>query len=120
MSSFSNDQIKKLNAKLDRRHVRTRRMEDREIDYIEGWFAIAEANAIFGFGGWDRQMIHFERVFERQRGDLIACAYLARVQIRVRAGSRVVQREGTGWGAATSKSPADAHERAIKSAETDA
>ena len=35
--------------------VEQRQMEGKTIDYIEGWFAISEANAIFGFDGWDRE-----------------------------------------------------------------
>jgi DNA recombination protein Rad52 len=120
MSSFSPQQIRALIGKLDRRHVHSRTVDGREFSYIEGWFAIAEANAIFGFGGWDREMIHFERVYERSRGDTISCAYLARVRIHVRAADTSILREGTGWGAATGNTLADIHERAIKAAETDA
>src|SRR5579859_3723790 len=120
MSGFSPKQIRALTGKLDRRHVHTRNVEGRDISYIEGWFAIAEANAIFGFGGWDREMIHFERVYERSRAETISCAYLARVRIRVRTGEEVVLREGSGWGAASGKVLADTHERALKAAETDA
>jgi len=83
MTSFSPRQIRALAGKLDRRHVHTRTVEGRELSYIEGWFAIAEANAIFGFGGWDREMMHFERVYERGRGETTSCAYLACVRIRV-------------------------------------
>jgi len=120
MSGFSTAQLRKLTGKLDRRHVHFRKMDERDVDYIEGWFAIAEANAIFGFGGWDREMTHFERVFERTRGETTNCSYIARVCIRVRAGGSSVVREGTGWGTASARNAADAHERAIKSAETDA
>ena len=119
-SSFSPRQIRALAGKLDRRHVHTRSVEGRDLAYIEGWFAIAEANAIFGFGGWDREMIHFERVYERSRAETISCAYLARVRIRVRTGEEVVLREGSGWGAASGRVLADTHERALKAAETDA
>ena len=45
MSSFSPGQIRGLTGKLERHHVRCRNVEGREISYIEGWFAIAEANA---------------------------------------------------------------------------
>jgi hypothetical protein len=38
----------------------------------------------------------------------------------VRAGESIVVREGTGWGTGSAANPADAHERAIKAAETDA
>lgn len=120
MTSFSPTQTRALAEKLDRRHVHIRTVEGRDLAYIEGWFAIAEANAIFGFGGWDREMVHFERVYERSRGETTSCAYMARVRIRVRARDGIVLREGTGWGSASGKALADIHERAIKAAETDA
>ena len=117
---FSSTQLQKLSHKLDRQHVHTRSVDGKNIDYIEGWFAIAEANAIFGFGGWDREVVHFERLFERTRGEATNCAYLARVRIAVRTGASRVVREGTGLGSAFCKNAGDAHERAIKAAETDA
>ena len=43
MSSFSATQLKKLTSKLDWRHVQSRMLEERQIDYIEGWFAVSEA-----------------------------------------------------------------------------
>lgn len=75
MTGFSSAQLRKLTGKPDRAHVQSRKMDEREVDYIEGWFAIAEANAIFGFGGWDREMTQFERVFERCRGETTGCSY---------------------------------------------
>ena len=120
MTGFSEEQVRELRRKLDRRYVQTREADGRNLDYIEGWFAVAEANAIFGFDGWDRVTTHFERVFERNRLDSTTCAYMARIRIRVRANGAVVIREGSGWGEATAKAPTEAHERALKSAETDA
>ena len=120
MSSFSPTQLKKLTSKLDWRHVQSRMLEERQIDYIEGWFAVSEANSIFGFSGWDRHTQLIERIFERARGEVTHCTYLARVCIQVRAGGGVVWREGTGTGSAASRNPAEAHDRAIKAAETDA
>ena len=120
MSGFSPAQLRKLTAKLERGHVHTRNVEGKSIDYIEGWFALSEANAIFGFGGWDRETVHFERLCERTRGEVTTCAYSARVRIRVRAGEHTVSREGTGCGTGSARNTADAHERAIKAAETDA
>ncbi len=120
MSGFSSAQLRKLSGKLDRAHVQSRSVEGKNIDYIEGWFALSQANAIFGFGGWDRETVHFERLFERTRGEMTTCAYSARVRIKVRAGDHTVSREGTGCGTASARNAADAHERAIKAAETDA
>src|SRR5471032_1166192 len=119
MSGFSPTQLRKLTGKLDSVHVQTRSVEGKSIDYIEGWFALSQANAIFGFANWDRETVHFERLFERTRGEMTTCAYSARVRIRVRAGDDTVSREGTGCGTASARSAADAHERAIKAAETD-
>jgi hypothetical protein len=120
MSDFSKTQLRKLTGKLDRRHVQSREVEGRAVDYIEGWFAIAQANAIFGFSGWDREMTHFERIYERSRGDVTSCAYAARVRIRVRTGRTTILREGSGCGSATCNTSGEAHDMALKAAETDA
>src|SRR5690242_9768786 len=120
MTGFSEAQVRELRRKLDRRDVHTREADNRSVDYIEGWFAISQANAIFGFDGWDREMTHFERVYERSRDNRTSCAYLARIRIRVRASETVIVREGTGWGHAATRNPAEAHELALKAAETDA
>src|SRR5262245_42613581 len=120
MSGFAPKQTRALLRKLDRKHVHTKEVEGHSLDYIEGWFAISQANAIFGFDGWDREMAQFERVYERSRGDRISCGYVARVRIRVRANGSVIVREGTGWGHASTRDAGDAHELALKAAETDA
>ena len=120
MNDFSKTQLRRLKRKLDRRFVQSREVEGRSVDYIEGWFALAQANALFGFGGWDREMTHFERIYERSRGDVTSCSYVARIRIRVRAGAVVVVREGTGCGSATASSSGEAHDLALKAAETDA
>src|SRR5258705_490239 len=120
MSDFSKAQLRRLRGKLDRRHVQSREVDGRSVDYIEGWFALTQANAIFGFAGWDREMTHFERLYERSRADVTSCAYIARVRIRVRTGRIVILREGTGSGSATATGSGEAHERALKAAETDA
>jgi recombination DNA repair RAD52 pathway protein len=117
---FTKDQLRKLVREVDAKHIHSRDFEGRKLSYIEGWYAIAQANEIFGYAGWDREMVHFERVMERARGDTVTCGYLARVRIRVRAGSAAIIREGTGWGSASATAAAAANERALKAAETDA
>jgi recombination DNA repair RAD52 pathway protein len=113
MTGFTEEQVRELRRKLHRRYVQTREA-GRSLDYIEGWFAAAEANAIFGFDGWDRVTTHFERVFGRNRPDATTCAYMARIRIRVRANGAIIIREGSGWGEATAKAPSETHERALK------
>ena len=49
-----------------------------------------------------------------------AAAYIAKVRIAVRAGSIVITREGCGSGSAKAPTPGEAHELALKAAETDA
>lgn len=117
---FSRDQLQKLVRDPDARHVHSREIEGRPLSYLEGWYAIAQANAIFGYAGWDRETIRSELVLERTKNETVTCAYAARVRIRVRAGSVEVVREGTGWGSASGTNMATAQERALKSAETDA
>jgi hypothetical protein len=47
--AFNEAQLKSLEAKLDAKHVRTRRANDTTLAYVEGWHVIAEANRIFGY-----------------------------------------------------------------------
>ncbi len=65
-------------------------------------------------------MVHFERAFERSRRDGTSCGYVARVRVCVRANAITIVREGTGFGEAFMPRAADAYERALKTAETDA
>ena len=120
MIGFSQHQLKKLATPLDRAKVHTRELNGKTLSYLEGWFVIAEANRIFGYDGWDREMVHFERVFERKVFDGTSCGYVARVRVSVRANGSIVTREGTGFGQANATLLGDAHERALKAAETDA
>ncbi len=118
--AFSDAQTRALSGKLNRRHVRNRESRGQVFSYIEGWHVIAEANRIFGFEGWDREIVWCQCVWEDGRRDPKACTYAARVRIRVRAGDGVVCREGSGVGNGTAATLGEAHENALKEAETDA
>jgi DNA recombination protein Rad52 len=100
--------------------VRRRDLDGTAIAFLEGWHVIDEANRIFGFDGWDREMMSAECIWSRENGPRFSAAYLSRVRVRVRAGDVVILREGSGAGEATCKTPGQAHELAAKSAETDA
>jgi DNA recombination protein Rad52 len=118
--AFSVPQTRLLLGKLNRRYVRTRESRGQVLSYVEGWHVIAEANRVFGFDGWDREVVWCECVWEDGRRDPRACAYAARVRIRVRAGNGIVCREGSGVGNGTGATLGEAHENALKEAETDA
>src|SRR5262245_23620808 len=118
--AFTGTQTKQLKAKLDPKHIKTRHAGGNTLHYIEGWHALAEANRIFGFDGWDRETVSTNCVSSsKNRGDYFV-AYTAKVRITVRAGEITVVREGSGTGEAKAFSPGQAHDLALKSAETDA
>ena len=118
--AFTDTQIQALSGKLSARHVRTRQANGRTLSYIEGWHVIAEANRIFGFDAWDRQTMANKCVWEGTWQGKYSCAYVARVRVKVRAGSVEICREGCGSGQGRGNTPGEAHESALKEAETDA
>jgi hypothetical protein len=119
--SFSNKQVHALRRSLDTKFVRTRRIDGRALSYIEGWHAVAEANRIFGFDRWDRETIESRCVLSRENRGSLHAVYVARVRITVRADELTVVREGYGTGESLGGGTiGQAHERALKMAETDA
>jgi hypothetical protein len=117
---FSNKQLQELRRDLDRRYVRTREVAGRELSFIGGWYAISEANRIFGFDGWSRETIESRCVLTRENRGAFLAVYVAKVRITVRAGGATVIREGHGTGEGRGLSPGEAHDMALKGAETDA
>ena len=117
---FSDEQVRQLKAKLDAKNVKTRYVNGSALNYVEGWHAIAEANRIFGFDAWDRRTICSTRVHSERSGRIHFAAYVAKVRVSVRAGKITIVREGSGMGEGVAPTPGQAHELALKSAETDA
>lgn len=120
--SFTPDQIAALNAKLDVSHVAKRTQSGRELSYIEGWWAIAEANRIFGFHAWDRETVMLHTLSEPVQIDGKWRVYYAakvRVTVHTEGGGRI-SREGCGYGSGIDRDVGSAHESALKEAETDA
>jgi len=124
---FSPEQLAALAAPLDRAKVRQREQGRSRVSYLEGWQVIAEANRIFGFDGWQRQTIavrcvaQAERLIGRDQKPGWGVTYTARVRITVTAGGMTpLVREGTGAGHGIDADLGQAHESAIKEAETDA
>ena len=117
---FSAKQVQALRRKLDRRHVRTREANGRELSYIEGWYAISEANRIFGFDGWNRETVDSRCVLTRENRGLFLAVYVAKVRITVQADGTTIVRDGHGSGEGRGTSPGEVHDIALKAAETDA
>jgi hypothetical protein len=124
---FSPEQLAALSAPLDRANVRQREQGRGKVAYVEGWFAVAEANRIFGFDGWQRQTIavrcvaQAERLIGRDQKPGWGVTYTARVRVTVTAGGLVpLVREGSGAGHGIDVDLGQAHESALKEAETDA
>ena len=113
---FSKEQVEKLNQPILAANVKEREAgwggKDNTLAYVEGYHVIAEANRIFGFGGWSSETIETTCVQNEPR----AVSYIAKVRITVGD----VIREGTGAGHGNQSNHGNNHESAIKEAETDA
>lgn len=119
---LNDDQKAALKAPLAQSLVKSRKQGGREVSYIEGWKAVEEANRIFGFDGWTRETVDIKCVSEGERkigrdGDTgYGVTYI--VKVRIMVGN--VCREGCGAGHGIDRDLGQAHESAIKEAETDA
>ena len=117
---FSAKQVQALRRRLNSRHIKTREANGRELSYIEGWYAISEANRIFGFDAWNRETLDSRCVFAREtRGSFLA-VYIAKVRITIHTDGVTIVREDHGSGEGRGNSPAEVHDIALKAAETDA
>jgi len=95
---FSAKQVMALKRNLNARQIRTREAHGRELSYIEGWFAISEANRIFGFDGWCRETVESRCVLARENRGTFTAIYTAKVRITVQADGATIVREGHGSG----------------------
>ena len=120
--ALSANQTAELAKPLDRSHVAERTQSGRKMSYIEGWHAIAEANRIFGFDGWQRETIEMREVrpAELVKGsngkETWRVGFIAKVRVTVGD----IVREGTGYGSGALPELGEAYESAVKEAETDA
>lgn len=127
---FSPRQSALLADNLDPKNVK-KLSSGSKAQYIEGWHAIAEANRIFGFGAWDRELVRCEEtnreiVEVTQNNSRVKqwrVGYLYTVRIIVHGpDGEIRRRDGTGFGTGYAKPEAlgEAIESAAKEAETDA
>ena len=107
---FSAKQLQALRRCLNSRHIRTREANGRELSYIEGWYAISEANRIFGFDGWSRETVETRCVLARENRGSFLAVYVAKVRITVQAEGATIVREGHGSGEGRGTSPGEVHD----------
>lgn len=106
-----------LAKKLDPAHVKGRKQGGGQVQFIEGWHAISEMNRIFGFDAWTRETLDLRQLGEPREVDgKMRVDYMARVRVTVGD----VVREGCGFGQGIDRDVGQAHESALKEAETDA
>jgi hypothetical protein len=117
---FTAKQTQALRRGLSSRRIRTREANGRELSYIEGWYAISEANRIFGFDAWSRETLDSRCVLTRENRGSFLAVYTAKVRITVHADGATIVREGHGSGEGRGASPGEVHDTALKAAETDA
>src|SRR5215475_10698536 len=117
---FSAKQVQALRRSLNGRYIRKREAQGRELSYIEGWFAISEANRIFGFDAWSRETVGARCVLARENRGTFLAIYIAKVRITVHVEGATIIREGHGSGEGRGSSPGEVHDIALKAAETDA
>ena len=116
--AFTSQQTKRLSRALPSSAIKTRHIDGFEMRYIEGWFAIDEANRVFGFDGCSRENLSVSCLSAKAAGNIFVVNYICRIRIRI--GSGELFRDGTGFGAAQASTLGQAHEQAVKTAETDA
>ncbi len=117
---FSPKQVQALRRAPHSRFIRTREADGRELSYLEGWYAISEANRIFGFDGWSRETLESRCALARENRGTFLAVYVARVRLTVHADGATIIREGHGTGEGRGDSPGEVHDIALKAAETDA
>src|SRR5262249_9729820 len=118
--AFSTKQVHALRRNPNHRHIRTREANGRELTYLEGWYAISEANRIFGFDGWNRETFDARCALARENRGTFLAVYIARVRVTVHADGATIIREGHGTGEGHGTSPGEVHDIALKAAETHA
>jgi len=120
--TFSTDIKHELEAPLSREAVKTRKQANRTVSYIEGWRVISEANRIFGFDGWRRETIDIRMVSEGEReiGETKTPGWGVTYICKVRVTIDGIVRDGCGAGHGIDRDLGQAHESALKEAETDA
>lgn len=114
--------LRALTAPLPKDAVKTRAQGGQALSYVEGWYAIDQANKVFGFDGWSMELVETRVVHQYTRKAARGENLVALIQATVRIRALGVVREDVGVGVcdASAENPVQGWEKAIKEAATDA
>jgi DNA recombination protein Rad52 len=113
---LSEEQLAELKKPLDEKRIERRKAKFGTVEYLPTWDVINRANEIFGYGGWQREIIRLEKVFEEESDGTYTVGYLC--ESRIIVGETV--HEDVGFGSAVNyPDPTAAHEKAMKAAVSD-
>lgn len=120
---FNKDVTAELNKPLDNKFVASRDQNGFKLDYVEAWYVIDRFNQVFGHGNWERETPLMNLLDSSERGGSHSVHYSAKSRITVYHDAdrtKTTRREGWGYGSGYGKNVGQAHEGAIKEAESDA
>jgi DNA repair and recombination protein RAD52 len=120
--TFTDVQNKALAAPLDPKHIKPP-PKGKFGSYVDGFHIVTEANRIFGHDGWSYYITKLELCSRVETTDArnepqVRVGYFCTV--RAEAGGASREGAAVGSGMAKPQNEADAHESAVKEAETDA
>lgn len=120
--TFTPEQTKALQAPLDPRYVKPP-PQGKYGEYVDSHHVLSEANRIFGFDGWAYTITRLDMCSRIETQDSrgnpqVRIGY--RCTVQATAGGVTKEGAAVGTGMAKPDNEADAHESAVKEAETDA
>ncbi len=120
--TFTPEQAKALQAPLDPANIKPP-PRGKFGSYVDGFHIVTEANRIFGHDGWSYSITALDlcsRIETTDSGNKPQVRVGYRCTVRVEAGGAFREGAAVGTGMAKPENEADAHESAVKEAETDA
>ena len=136
MKGFTKEQLESLDEPLLKENVKTRDgTGNTQLSYLASFHVIAEANRIFGFDGWDSEILSLNQIDKTEyekppynAGDepkkMVSVSYLCKLRVTVKAGETLIVKEDVGFGngvaGATAYGIGSCIELASKEAVTDA
>jgi recombination DNA repair RAD52 pathway protein len=122
---FTKEQHEQLLKPLNESRVAKRQQAGRSLSYLEAWDVKAHLIRIFGFGGWSADVVDSSLVFEEknEKGNWDV-GYKVTLRLRIHGKNTMSFDDTTYTEAAVGSSSlprrGDAHDMAIKTAESDA